>query len=153
MFGFCNPFSNQDLAEEIGCYYPTGNKSSFCVLANNSSPCWGPLFWSAPLSWSSHTHRTQKWKPLASFCRFDFADNGKIRTNNLKMDQFLFWINWQWKDKDEPYGFEIQLFQMILRGVLLEVEVQKAMTGIFVWTWVQPLVYSDCWGLIPTYWC
>lgn len=34
--------------------FPTGNKSSFCVTANTWL-CWGPLFWSAPLSWCFHT--------------------------------------------------------------------------------------------------
>lgn len=52
MFVLCNIVSNEYLAtgREIGYYIPTGNKSSFCVLVN-SSPCYGPLFWSAPLSW------------------------------------------------------------------------------------------------------
>lgn len=113
------PFLKSRFGRGNWMLFPTGNKSSFCVLVNNSS-----LFWSAPLSWLTHIGLKMK----ESDC-FDFPDNAKIRTNNLKtISSFELIDHGKMKINHEPHCFEIQWFELILRGVLLKVQVQKAMT-------------------------
>lgn len=78
--------------EDIGWHFPTGNKSSFCLVVTNS-PCWGPLFRSAPLSElvSSFTPKLRNPNLAQSFCN-----------NESFLQQSLsFWIHWQWKGEDK----------------------------------------------------
>lgn len=158
MFESLNPFSNQDLAEEIGCYFPTGNKSSFCVLVKYSSPCWGPLFWGAPLSWLtfSFTHIGLKnCNFLTSFCLFDFAEIlGQIIWRWSILSSELI-DNIEMKMNHEPWKlFWNPIISNNSWGSIVKSSGPEGYDrGIFGWTRVQHLVGNDCWGLIPTYWC